>query len=259
MIAVDIDKLENSWELRYGNPSALESHKDQARDHVDKIFQLKLSLPIKDQKEIDRFIKAKAMSLPNEFHNLFVNGCPKNPRKIKRILNLVRFVTITTTTNNESFQKYFPIFVIWSICRLAYPELCNVIKQWPQSLIQMALIARYIEDYGDYHYTIEHLKNRPAGTHFKLKENLIIPHNRIYDPNYADTVPGTIIIKPSTLKGLEYMNRHKESFYFIKEIAELYDIRNKHMDNTLVDALMEDYNDLRTNLVEVINNSGLFA
>jgi len=44
---------------------------------------------------------------------------------------------------------------IWSICSVAYPELSNIIRGWPQSLIQMGLSAKYINNHADFYYVIE--------------------------------------------------------------------------------------------------------
>lgn len=52
-------KIEHAWELKY-RTGATSDTKMEGKDHLDKIFQLKLSLPPKDPREIERYIGNKA-------------------------------------------------------------------------------------------------------------------------------------------------------------------------------------------------------
>jgi len=75
---------------------------------------------------------------------MLVQGCPRNPRKLKRIINLIRF--LSASTEDSAFEKYFPFIVIWSIITSAYPELSKIIKDNPNNLVQIAMIAYHIQD-----------------------------------------------------------------------------------------------------------------
>jgi KAP family P-loop domain len=257
IIAVDMNKLETAWELRHGSLSFSETGtlKSEGKDHVDKIFQLKLSLPLKDENEIARFVEKKAQSIPFELRNLITRGCPNNPRRIKRVLNLIRYLLITNKEDSDTFQKTFPVLVIWSICTLVYPDLSKIIRKWPQSLVQIALFVRYIPNFEDWHYKIELLKSMSSGTHYRFRENLIIPHNRIFNPNTTED-PDKILVKYPTVRALEYLKNNEQAYYFLKIIADLYNIEDKHQNNDLSEALMEDYG-LTSVLSKVIRESGL--
>jgi hypothetical protein len=84
--------------------------KMEGKDHVDKIFQLKLSLPPKETKAIREYIELLAASLSDNVGRLIATGCPLNLRKIKRILNLIYF--LAKGTEEEAFAKDFPLIVI---------------------------------------------------------------------------------------------------------------------------------------------------
>src|SRR5206468_11419942 len=121
----------------------------------------------------------------------------------------------------ESFQKSFPVLLSWSVCTVAYPGLSDIIKEWPQAIVQAALLLSYTEEFEDVHYKIESLKNRSTGTHYNIAENLVIPHTRIYDPRSPESIT-KVLVKYPAIKLLEYLDTNKQAFYFVKEIARLY-------------------------------------
>jgi hypothetical protein len=254
VVAVDMSKLERAWELRYKSETGIK----EGREHVDKIFQLKLSLPPKEKEEIANLIEIKASSLPSELRPLIVDGCPKNPRKIKRILNLIRYL-VSTTKADVDFQKNFPVLVIWSILTVAYSELAAIIKEFPRSLIQMALILNYVEEFEDLHNFIDEFTNPKSGKHVAVAKNLIIPHNRIRHPDSQDQTREDIVVGYSTIKGLEYANKRRSVFNFLRIIAEIYSIKNKPNSNDLTIALTEDYGDLLKTLSSIIYRAGLVS
>jgi hypothetical protein len=129
VVAVDMKKLERAWDLRY---QGYDAARLEGKDHIDKIFQLKLSLPPKNVEGIHEYIRLLAASLPTELGALIAEGCPKNPRKIKRILNLIYF--LAKGTEEEAFVPDLPLIVIWSIITVAYPELARIITNDPNSL-----------------------------------------------------------------------------------------------------------------------------
>jgi len=136
VIAVDMEKLERAWALRYNQT---DTAIQEGKDHIEKIFQLRLTLPPKDKRHLQSYVNELASSLPDEIKNLVVNGCPHNPRKIKRILNLVYF--LSKEMPDKDFQSYFPLVVIWCILTSSYSELARIVKENYKSLVPMALIA----------------------------------------------------------------------------------------------------------------------
>jgi predicted KAP-like P-loop ATPase len=103
VFGLDTKKVERAWELRYGKTT---TSLQEGKDHIDKIFQLRLALPPKEKMEIKSYINKLARTIPDETAtNFIIKGCPANPRKIKRILNLLYF--LARDTNALEFDNYF--------------------------------------------------------------------------------------------------------------------------------------------------------
>lgn len=95
VVAGDMKKLEIAWALKHnGTIDSLY----EGREHLDKIFQLKLSLPRKisfprhtsegNEKEanelIEQYLKQYLKNqLPSDLQEFIIKGFPPNPRKIK--------------------------------------------------------------------------------------------------------------------------------------------------------------------------------
>jgi KAP family P-loop domain len=205
VIAVDMTKLERAWMLRYHR---IKTGLLEGREHIDKIFQLKLSLPPKRQTDIESYIKKLASSLPDRERKLLTEGCPPNPRKIKRVLNLLYF--LVKESDDDMFEKYFPLLVIWSIATIVYPLLSVIIRDSPKSLIQMALIVNHVGSFENFTFRQANIKNMFT-TH---SPTTLTDHLTIRYEHFSLT----------TMEGLEYLAKHRESFYFIKSIAQYYDI-----------------------------------
>jgi len=78
VIAADMKKLERVWMIRYGvsNSSLYEG-----REHIEKILQLKISLPPKQLTDIETYLTDYLkICLPEKEKELFIEACPYNPR-----------------------------------------------------------------------------------------------------------------------------------------------------------------------------------
>jgi hypothetical protein len=131
VVAVDMTSLERAWDLRYRVQTTA---KIEGKNYLDKIFQLKLSLPPKDKDAMRNYINWLASSLPDALGRVIAEGCPPNPRTIKRILNLIYF--LGKGIEDKKFDEYFPLIVIWTIATICYPKLASSIKDDPPSLVE---------------------------------------------------------------------------------------------------------------------------
>lgn len=238
VFAVDIKKIERAWELRYSNINIMTSLQE-GKDHIDKIFQLKLSLPPKESKEIRAYIYKLAESLPENIADLVINGCPSNPRKIKRILNLVYF--LAKGTDAVSFDKQFPLLVIWSIATVAYPDLARLVKMSPKSLVQMALIVHHLQ----------HFENLVRLNFEDTKESVF---------KFSGLKMPKEMLFPSTISGLKYVTNNPQAFPFLKGIASYYKIWvNNEMAQNLEPTLEKGYDTIVSELDHIIYRGGLVA
>jgi len=141
VIAVDMNKIERAWELRYKSQTG----ETEGREHVEKLFQLKLSLPPKTDEQLQNYTTNIATSFAQSDIEFLIKNTPANPRKIKRMLNLIYFILAGTSIpgksvekQNENFEIYFPIIITWASITMNHPHIAKIIKRSPSYLIQMS-------------------------------------------------------------------------------------------------------------------------
>ena len=247
VIAVDMTKIERAWELRYRSETAL----IEGREHTEKIFQLKLSLPPKTDEDIKNYIANLAQSLANVDVEFLMKLVPRNPRKIKRMLNLIYFILLgleipgnTIKAQNVQFEKYFPIVLTWVSITMNHPRLAEIIKISPSYLIQMSLLC------NEYEFLDKMKKNESQIT--KMKDGI------------SSLKPGKIGIKNSdissdTLEGLEYIIKEDNAaFKVLKNFANHMDIQLKNTSNAS-DRLKMFYGTYYEPIKEIIIKSGLIG
>jgi hypothetical protein len=86
--AVDFKRLEQAWHHKYGVD---ETRTNTGSEYLDKIFQIKIGIPQPTSDMIKEYIKTLVSNLPDELLDLFSTIGPKNPRSIKKMLNLVSY------------------------------------------------------------------------------------------------------------------------------------------------------------------------
>lgn len=246
VIAVDMTKLERAWALRYqGSGTALQ----EGRDHVDKIFQLKLSLPPKTELDIESYVRNMSGSIEDKIRRLIIYGCPPNPRKLKKVINLIIF--LLSSTDDNKFQKYFAPIVIWSIFTTVFPELSLEVKANPRSLVEMAMIAYHLRDLDGLELTMNGFKQMMV--------------NKTQTVNISRV--GSLSIKSENVslqavRGLEYIHatRNHQAFYFLQSIAECYGIiANNEASQNITPTLQRNYDDVGYLISRVILEAGLIA
>lgn len=148
VVAVDMNKIERAWELRYKSETGL----IEGREHVEKIFQLKLSLPPKTDEQMKKYLQKLAKSFANYDLEYFVKSCPgNNPRKIKRMLNLLYFILYNFEVpgknqkeKNVNFDIHFQTLVTWIAITTNHPEIAKKIIHFPSSLIVASAICNKV-------------------------------------------------------------------------------------------------------------------
>ena len=208
IIAADMEKSERAWQLRYNNKEGLE----EGRQYIDKIFQLKLSLPPKDASQIETFVrKIIPDNLTRVEREFIIKGCPPNPRKIKRILNLEYFI-LKGLLDDQDFNDMAPLVIVWCILTTSFIDLAKIIKNDPDSLLRISLIC--------------------------LKHNSFVTLNNVWPKMKADAEKNATIqldqwilsasfITDATRQGLEYIieKNHDDAFNLLKNIASHYGIK----------------------------------
>lgn len=212
VIAVDMAKIERAWQLRYNNKEGL----TEGRQHIDKIFQLKLSLPPKDDTEIEKLVSSMVPddSLSKDERSLIINGCDPNPRKIKRLLNLVYFILKgLPDEEDKKFDEKVPLVIAWCILTTSFPELAKIIKIDPYSLIRMSFVCFQLGLFYLLNNTWEKMKSKKASSSVIQLGDL--------------TASPSSFLTDSTTKGIQYIveNENEAAFRFLRIFAKYYKIK----------------------------------
>lgn len=138
VVAVDLEKIARAWELRYSSKLGI----IEGKEHVEKIFQVKLSLPPKKKKDIDEFLSNIASDFLNKANrkDLITETCEHNPRKIKRLLNLVYFV-LQGLDKREGNEEVVNWVIGWCVLVLYFSDLAKAIKFDPKLLFYLAYVC----------------------------------------------------------------------------------------------------------------------
>lgn len=240
VVAVDMKKIERAWELRYrGVPVGVV----EGRDHVDKIFQLKLSLPPKNPEALSKYIDGLVGFLEENERKLITEGCPPNPRKIKRILNLVYF--LVKSSDSKEFKTKFPLLTIWSIATVAFPDLAKIIKSSPRILVELALVCNHCDGPGDL---------RAVGEE-KIR-TVISKETSVNFPNHIAFTYKQIV--PQTVDGLLYVMNDEDAFRFLKAVGAFYNLKLGE-GKDFVKESKEWYIQISDRLGRIIYQAGLIA
>lgn len=150
VMAIDIAKVERAWELRYNSTVG----KTECREHVEKMFPLKLSLPPKSTTDMKDYVKLHAPSLSKTDINFILHNAQFNPRKIKRMLNLLYVILLnmpdagmSSREVDDNFQAKLKMLIAWIALTLDHPDLARKIQQDPKSLIVASIICNRHKDY----------------------------------------------------------------------------------------------------------------
>jgi hypothetical protein len=235
---VDIRKLERAWELRYRNSSTVTL---EGKQHLDKIFQLRLSMPEKTSEQMEHYVASLATSLQEGEKDLVKTGLPRNPRKVKRILNTLYFLSLEA--DEESRERLFPMFIIWAVISLEYPDLATLVKINLNALIQLCLYSHHIDQYQNLELLLPKIKRViPDQTNVHLNK-LPITYRHLL---------------PTTVEGFELIIGRPALFEFLRAIATFFGMRvNNDDDRFLEETLSRLYQNEGVLLKETVEFAGL--
>ncbi len=128
LMAIDISKIERAWELRYSSKMG----EIEGKEHIEKIFPLKLALPPKSAKELHSYVKSIAKSLSDDNVEFILHNSQFNPRKIKRMMNLLYFILLNLPDRgsgineiNKNFEIDFKMLIAWIALTLNHSKIAK--------------------------------------------------------------------------------------------------------------------------------------
>ena len=215
VIAVDMEKIEKAWELRYHDNNA----KGIGRDHTEKMFQLKLSIPPKSSPDLITFVERMRGSLAKDDVKYFVNSMPANPRKLKLGLNLYQFTIkkISEFQQEEDIDKnYIRTLITWIAIHSHHPDIAEF-DITAEYIVDAAIVCSQFTFYPLFEYSVQrHLKARKAS---KDPVQFEFPGGLAFEQE---------IIQPHTLRILEICcTTDKAAFDTLREYGSIFKLNFK--------------------------------
>ena len=170
IVAVDFNRLQQAWKAKY----QVTDKDDKGKEYLEKIFQIKVSLPKPTSDQVKEFVEELVPDMPDELLSLFAEIGPKNPRSIKRIMNLIKFRTqmLNSDFANESST-------LWSLLENAITNK-NLILAHNGLKRQGASLGQFIINVDDGNIDryatlmTNHISNPEPNTIDKLRKFLLL-------------------------------------------------------------------------------------
>jgi hypothetical protein len=185
--------------------------------------------------------------LPHDLAHLIVKGSYSNPRKAKRIINLLYFLTHTLEENE--FYHTFPLLVIWCILTLVFPNIARILRHSPIDLIDIIAICLYYNTF--YNFT----KNFQNLNFNDLRDNNPTIY---YTPN---VYVAASYLTQYTRQCLNVILNNRNLFDFLKECGKYFKIDEqineikKNPPNEMEGVISEFHNSFERNVNHIIQKT----
>lgn len=104
--AVDFNRLQQAWRAKY----KINDDSDEGKEYLEKIFQIRIALPKPNDEQIREYVEELVPKLDDQILGLFSKIGPKNPRSVKRLLNIISF---RASMLNSDFA--YDVATLWSL------------------------------------------------------------------------------------------------------------------------------------------------
>lgn len=148
VVAADNERLRAAWRNKYPTTS-----ENETNEYFDKIFQLRLALPNKEQIAVSDYITKLKPSYIGDTEKNLINVSTSNPRKIKQILNVIffglKYSKLNRKLTKDNLHSYYPIIVTWAIISILYPRFGNLLRTHHDSLNEILDFIFVIKSYQE--------------------------------------------------------------------------------------------------------------
>lgn len=86
--AVDFARLQDAWRQKY---KIIPESEDQGQEYLAKIFQIRIGMPVPSTQLMKDYLETLMIAPPDGILEMLSHIAPKNPRGIKRMLNLMSY------------------------------------------------------------------------------------------------------------------------------------------------------------------------
>lgn len=140
VIAVDMEKIEAAWRLRYRDNDAT----DIGIGYVEKLFQMKLTVPDKNKRDLKNYITS-ITEYEENYVDYLVGILPPNLRKIKQALNFLYFelfIAKRVQIKSRVIDIFFAL-TAWFVIKDSHREFATVVRKDPNIFVNLAYLCSY--------------------------------------------------------------------------------------------------------------------
>ena len=226
-ITVDMKQIERAWELRYNSDLV----KIESEEYIEKLFPVIFSLPPKTDDDVGDYI-GSLVPIDEEHDKLrlhLIQNLTRNPRKIKRMLNIIFFLIQNYDLENidinppvdieEQCKLHFSFIITWVALTINHRKIAEIFQAEPSAIIFitmfLSMFDSLIEFRGEYAEKMPPLDDR------------IIPKNNIehYFPSKSFTFNIINILKIIIKEDPLAFKTLKQPSQFIKNLNSLGDVK----------------------------------
>jgi len=137
VLGLDPEAIEKAVETRYKN-------KVKAREYLEKIIQLPFILPPIEDEPMRGYVKSLAPALPDpRCAEVFAQGLTRNPRKVKRVLNIFLLLSRLVEKRVALAESITPVRLAKVVViQHAHPDLYSLLRQRLRSLRELEIFFR---------------------------------------------------------------------------------------------------------------------
>ena len=192
-ITVDMKQIERAWELRYNSNTG----KIEGKEYIEKLFPVVFSLPPKTDDDVGNYLDS-LVNLNDKYSKLrshLIKSLTSNPRKIKRMLNIIFFLIYNYDLDNydvntesniiQECQLHFSLIITWVSLTINHKKISEILQIEPSAIIPITLFLNMFNSFTEFKKTYEKVKL--AGQISIRKDN--IQHkfsSEIFTPTVVD-------------------------------------------------------------------------
>ena len=172
--AVDFNRLQQAWRAKY----KISDNSDEGKEYLAKIFQVRIALPKPNDEQIREYVEELVPEMDDQLLDLFSAIGPKNPRSVKRLLNVISF---RAAMLNSDFA--YDASTIWSLLEhiLSNKHLITVQKGLQQkdgSIVNLIMSCENEQSLKSYVQTIKNYfdSRQVPNIDIKLEKFLYFSH-----------------------------------------------------------------------------------
>ena len=220
-ITVDMKQIERAWELRYKSDLV----KIESKEYIEKLFPIIFSLPPKTYDDVGSYHDS-LVTLNDEHDKLrthLVESLTSNPRKIKRMLNIIFFIIQNYDLKNievneemdirKQCQLHFSFIITWVALTVNHRKISEVFQTEPSAIIPIALFFNMFDSFTE--FKEEYMKmNKDKAPYIKKGEIVHKFAHQIFTSSVSDILK--IVVEEDQLA----FKTLKQTSKFIKKPEE---------------------------------------